>query len=613
MMKSLFYKRELFALYVIMSVSLFFCACSDKVKEDFSMIPGVQNETWPSIEKCESNGESFVYTFEALNKWSVVSSDDWCDVSPVSGYKGESYLKIEVDKNETELERTTTITINVEDYKAVSFSLKQEGEQIEVKPEPALGMNLVMDSYLETYYLWNDDYKKQSRNLKIPFVDVYENFLRTTLMGMVTNTLDKKRQIIDYDTNGNPIYSYTLYSYVSRASKSLEMKGLVNSGVNHGIEKQGEIKSYGFSRIEVVRLDKLTDRYVIAVQAVFPNSMASTLGVDRGTIITHINDREITKSNYTSSYFELLNPTQSSIKLSVELPDSVSEIVLTSTMVDPTPILVNKVIEGGENKIGYLMYDAFDAAYDNDLLDVLAEFKSKEITDLVLDLRYNGGGHIVSSNMLSSCLIGDECRDRIFHYYRYNKSRMANIKETQKTTSNIYDEAVGLFGEKHMYDNYFGIDLASYSLGLKRLFVLTTNATASASEALINSLRGHDISVILIGEKTNGKNVGMEAIEFESEGYIYELVPITFQGYNAKKETVPFDGFSVDYVVSDWNGGYVDFGDLNEPMFKKAYELITGSSRTVSSLIPRRKINGQKIQLPTVHKHPMGMIVCPKQ
>ena len=123
MMKSLFYKRELFALYVIMSVSLFFCACSDKVKEDFSMIPGVQNETWPSIEKCESNGESFVYTFEALNKWSVVSSDDWCDVSPVSGYKGESYLKIEVDKNETELERTTTITINVEDYKAVSFSL----------------------------------------------------------------------------------------------------------------------------------------------------------------------------------------------------------------------------------------------------------------------------------------------------------------------------------------------------------------------------------------------------------------------------------------------------------------------------------------------------------
>ena len=65
--------------------------------------------------------------------------------------------------------------------------------------------------------------------------------------------------------------------------------------------------------------------------------------------------------------------------------------------------------------------------------------------------------------------------------------------------------------------------------------------------------------------------------------------------------------------MSDWNGGYVDFGDLNEPMFKKAYELITGSSRTVSSLIPRRKINGQKIQLPTVHKHPMGMIVCPKQ
>ena len=161
-----------------------------------------------------------------------------------------------------------------------------------------------------------------------------------------------------------------------------------------------------------------------------------------------------------------------------------------------------------------------------------------------------------------------------------------------------------------MYDDYYGVNLDTYSLNLKRLFVLTTNATASASEVLINSLRGRGISVILIGEKTNGKNVGMEVKSFNSEGYIYELAPITFQGYNERIETIPFDGLPVDYEISDWNNGYVDFGDLNEPMFKKAYELITGASRSV--VVPsvlHKNMNGQIKPLPAAYKHPEGMIV----
>ena len=609
--------KRLFAQILITCGMLCFYACSDKAKEDFSDIPGVKNETWPNIVKCDSGNESFVYTFEALNKWSVVSSDDWCNVSPVSGYKGESYFKVEVDKNETEIERTATITINVENYMAVSFTLEQEKEKVEVKPEPELKMNLIMDNFLESYYLWNDDYKKLSRDLSIPYVDSYDNFLKTTLMGMTTNILDKKKQIIDYDASGNPIYGYTLYSYVDRVLKGLGTRSDVDPGVNHGIEKQGEIESYGFSRMDVVRivdeLGKPTDQYVIAVKAVYPNSMASTLGVGRGTIITHINGQEISKSNYASSYLDLLNPTQSQVKLSIMTSDSISDVVLTATKLDPTPILVNTIVEEGADKIGYLVYDAFDAAYDNDLLNVLADFKAKGVTDLVLDLRYNGGGYVMTSNMLSSCLIGDGCKDKIFHYYRYNASRMSDIQKTQKETGHTYDEGSGLFGEKYMYDDYYGVDLAPYSLNLKRLFVLTTKSTASASEAVINSLRGHDVSVIIIGEDTNGKNVGMESIEFNLEGYTYELAPITFQSYNMKKETVPSDGFLVDYAVSDWNNGYIDFADLNEPMFKKALDIITASSRTVIQPFASSKImNGQIMHLPTASRHPEGMIVIRK-
>ena len=613
-MKYMLYANKLFCLLMIICGCIYFCACSDKETEDFSDIPGVQNETWPNIVKCDSHSEIFVYTFEALDDWSVASSVDWCEVSPTSGYQGKSYLKIIVDKNETELERTATITINVKDYKAVSFSLEQEMEQVEIKPDPVPEINLIIDDYLGKNYLWNDDYKKLSRDLTIPYVDFHENFLRTTLMSMTTNTLDKKWRIVDYDAYGNPIYGYMLYSNITRMSKGFGSRNVIaESGVNHGVKKEREIKSYGFSLIKAVQqfddAGNLTDKYKMVVQAVYPNSQASTLGVNRGTIITRINDREITESNYISSYFELLSPTQSNIKLSVEFPDSIAEVLLVPSMLDPTPILAHKILEEGEDKIGYLMYDSFDAAYDDDLLEVLAEFKSKGITDLILDLRYNGGGHVMSSNMISSCLIGDGCKDEVFHYYRYNASRMDDIEGTQKETGNTYDDAVGLFGEQYMYDDYYGVHLAPYSLNLKRLFVLTTKATASASEAVINALKGYGVPVIIIGEDTNGKNVGMETCTFSSGGYIYELAPITFQNYNAKKETVPSGGFSVDYAVPDWNDGYVDFGDLNEPMFKKAYELIRGSSRAVTPPASRRKINGQIVNLPIVHKRLEGMII----
>lgn len=609
-MKSLFYVEKPLSLLIIMYLGLYFCACTDRKKEDFSDVPGVQNETWASIVNCNPQGELLIYTFDALNKWTAVSSNDWCELVTSSGNRGESKLKIVIEKNEDIL-RTATITIHVEGYKDVVISLEQEAYQIEVKYE----VNSIIDDYLVDYYLWNDEYKKLSRDFSIPFVDFYENFLKTTLMGMTTNTLDKKKQIIDHDRYGNPVYDYTLYSYVDKIAGS-RSSGSVDAalGVNHGVKKSGEIKSYGFSRLVTLNVvddeGYPTGECKFIVQAVYPNSSASTFGVGRGTAIVQIDGKDITEANSTSLYLNLLYPNKSSVKLLVEFQDSISEVILTSTMLDPTPILHNKVFEVGENRVGYLMYDAFDAAYDNDLLEVVADFKSKCINDLILDLRYNGGGYVMSSNMLSSCLIGDECKDKIFHYYRYNANRMANIGDTQQETGHTYDKEVGLFGEKYMYDDYYGVNLDTYSLNLKRLFVLATNATASASEVLINSLRGRGISVILIGEKTNGKNVGMEVKSFNSEGYIYELAPITFQGYNERIETIPFDGLPVDYEISDWNNGYVDFGDLNEPMFKKAYELITGASRSV--VVPsvlHKNMNGQIKPLPAAYKHPEGMIV----
>ena len=128
---------------------------------------------------------------------------------------------------------------------------------------------------------------------------------------------------------------------------------------------------------------------------------------------------------------------------------------------------------------------------------------------------YNGGGHVISAKMLATCIAGEKCDGEVFQYYRYNDSRMADPAKTQKQTGNTYDREKALFYENFSYGDYYGADLKQYALGLQNIYVLTTGSTASSSEAVINGLRGIDIGVTLIGEKTNGKNVGMEIDKFD--------------------------------------------------------------------------------------------------
>lgn len=469
-------------------------------------------------------------------------------------------------------------------------------------------MNQTIDAYLSSHYLWNDEYKGMKRNLNIPYVDSYDNFLQTTLMSMSTNTLDKKMN----DAYGE----YTLYSYVDRKEKKKSTRG-VSAGVNHGIEKEDKIKSFGISNLAIVSfVDEqggFTDHYGYVVQSVYPASTASTFGVERGTFIYEVNGKAIDKGNYMSVYLDLVAPTQNSVKLlagnGTEEP---KEITLTVTEIDPTPILMHTIIEEDNHKIGYLVYEAFDAAYDNELLDVLASFKTAGITDLVLDLRYNGGGHVISSKMLAGCLAGSFCKDKIFQYYRYNKSRMETVERTKKETGNAYDASAKYFYDNFVYDNYYGVNLDKYNLSQANLYILTSESTASSSELMMNSLKGIGVPFTTIGERTNGKNVGMEVKDFDKGNYSYELAPITFQYYNAQKETVPEKGLTADYTVSDWNDGYVNFGDNCEPMWAKALELITKKRSSVTSA---RSVSSVRVQPVSTalsslkHQHPQGAVV----
>ena len=197
--------------------------------------------------------------------------------------------------------------------------------------------------------------------------------------------------------------------------------------------------------------------------------------------------------------------------------------------------------------IGYLVYTAFEAAYDDDLRAEFDKFKEAGVTDIIIDLRYNGGGHVSSSEMLASILAGNKCAGKVFAYERYNDERMKKRKRDPKDYTTY---------ERRMFQS---ATAQKYGFNFKTIYVIGTNNTASASELTINALRGIDQRVVLVGcENTNGKDVGMEVYNPVKPygGYYYELAPISFQSYNAKGESDYDNGFAPDLNTGVDSDGY---------------------------------------------------------
>lgn len=599
-------KKSGYLLFPLLILAAILVSCGkDTTSED----SGVTGASWKQTEVIASAGGEKTYYFMASAAWTARSDQSWCSITTPSGSSGGSKLGIEADANPTSSLRTATVSISVSGYSPVRFEISQPGEGSSGSGADA-ELNRMVDEYLIQNYLWNSDYKKLTRDLSLDYVDAQQNFLKTTLLGMSTNTLDKKKT-----SSGYKVYSHLTCS--AAASRTVKTS---RAGVNHSIKREEEY-NFGIAGIALISYtganNKPTGEYAFAVTAVYPDSPAAEAGIKRGTLIRLINNAVINQSNYEKHYYTLIAP-GSAQSLSVTEHNAGSQpITLAARLLYPSPVIHEEVIEAGANKIGYLVYNSFDAAYDDDLLAAVKRFRDTGITNLILDLRNNGGGHVISSKMLSTCIAGAACNGKVFEYYRYNDERMADPTKTSYDTGRTYDKTIRKFYENFAYGDYYGVDLKQYALNIDRLYILTTNATASSSEAVINSLRGIDFPVTLVGKPTEGKNVGMEVKNLTVGNYDYELAPITFQSYNAKNATVDPTGLPVDLEASDWNNGYIDFGDPDEPLLARALTQITGKTYRPAS--PTRTggaefVPATNIVLPEISNRPSGMLaLCPQQ
>lgn len=312
-----------------------------------------------------------------------------------------------------------------------------------------------------------------------------------------------------------------------------------------------------------------TDLRVRAVEAASP---AGAAGIRRGWKFVRVAGN--TNINTDNSEFLAENIYESgSTAFTFEKPDgSTVDITLNSATYQEHPVILDSVYPVGGKKAGYLVFNSFlgdTSQVLNELTGVFNRFVSEGVTDVIVDLRYNGGGYVSLSEALANFLIKTSSNGSIMMTQQYNENY-----------SDLND--VMVFRKRG-------------SLNINNVYFIVTENTASASELLINNLKPF-MNVKVVGpEPTFGKPVGFFPIPV-GDWYVF---PVSFRSTNGVGDGNYFDGIAVDKQVQD--GLDKDWGDINESSLSSVLTHIsTGGFGVVppglnSTLESEKKAGNQKM------------------
>jgi hypothetical protein len=280
----------------------------------------------------------------------------------------------------------------------------------------------------------------------------------------------------------------------------------------------------------------------IVVAYTEPNTPASNPAVDlrRGASILEIDGVDLVNGSDVDTLNAGLFPGDNETHNFVieEIDGTIREITMTSAQITTTPVQNVSVLETDTGNVGYLTFNDHIATAEAQLVAAVEQLQSSNITDLVLDLRYNGGGFLDIANELGFMIAGpDQALGRVFELLQFNDQH----PNFDPVTGNALDPITF-----HNTGQGFSVssDTLLPSLGLQRVFVLTGPGTCSASESIINGLRGIDIEVVQIGDTTCGKPYGF--YPFDNCGTTY--FSIQFRGVNDKNFGDYAAGFSPDNI-----------------------------------------------------------------
>lgn len=272
-----------------------------------------------------------------------------------------------------------------------------------------------------------------------------------------------------------------------------------------------------------------------------PGSPSAAAGIQRGDKLMAVDGTDFVNSGDAASVDRLNaglfpNAAGEHHVLTIQRAQVSMDMSMTSAVVSAAAVKNTQVFDTPTGKVGYLTFESHNAVAEQQLIDAFNQFKAAGVSDLVLDMRYNGGGLLYVASELGYMIAGPTSAGKVFERPAYND------KVGDQGFIEFRSSAYG-FAAPH--PAAAGTPLPY--LGLKRVTVLTTPGTCSASEAVVNGLRGLDVEVNLIGGQTCGKPYGFTPVPNCGTTYF----SIEFQGVNAKGFGDYADGMAPTCSVPD--------------------------------------------------------------
>jgi carboxyl-terminal processing protease len=287
----------------------------------------------------------------------------------------------------------------------------------------------------------------------------------------------------------------------------------------------------------------------LRVSHVIKGSPAARAGIHRGWKITKLNgNSNITTGNANAIVNAVYG--SSSTTFTFQKPDNTSgDITLTAGTYVENPVHLDTVYNAGSSKVGYLVFNSFlgdTTAVYNEFSRVFTKFTNAGVTDVVVDLRYNGGGYVTVQQKLANYLAPSSANGNLMMKQEYNN------KYSSFNTS----------------DNFKKLG----SLNVSRIFFIVSQSTASASELLINNLKPY-MDVKVVGPTPSyGKPVGYFPIEVGS----WYILPVSFKSTNKNGDGNYYNGIPLTSKTAD--GLDKDWGDINETSLSGVLKYITTGS-----------------------------------
>lgn len=398
----------------------------------------------------------------------------------------------------------------------IPFLISCEDDKRHIGSEDSI--YIFIDEVMHSFYLWNEE---------VPALDIFNYSHPSDLLE------DLKYKPLDK-------WSYMDYADVIEA-----------------YFEEGEYFGFGF-------YPRFDDTGNLRVIIIYEDCDAYKQGIRKGDIIKMIDGVD---PRYYNDFEKLFDDSPQQISFTFErMNNATINLALSKTTVIQNGVFYTEIYSVDGVDVGYIVYDSFLGNTKSELEEAIGTFKTLGIDELIIDLRYNGGGYGYIAKEFAEMVIPSEKVGEVF-------------------SSKVHNEIIGpeLDTTDYLAEHQLNLDL-------ERVFFITSQFSASASELLINCLEPH-MEVIIIGSRTSGKPVGMYGLPFQE----WIVLPVMVKTVNSLGFGDYYDGISVDAPAGE--GTDKAWGDSSDPNLEQAFNFINSGSFLVQKSM-KSFVYNEKLRLP---------------